>query len=194
MRKIDDERLLELFHSGVPQVTIAAEFQCSPAAVSKRLHRLLPLPDISHLTEKQRTFALEVAKGYSPTEAACRAYDCKDRSSAKVIGSEMMAKSEVKEAISEIMDSVGFTRRFKVQRLMHFAGHADGSVALKAIDMGLKLRDEYPGKGENVVGYNFTQVNLSQILQTNETPQEAVTGETVELDRYFRRATGEDNP
>ena len=57
------------------------------------------------LTAKQRVFIKELAKTLSPTEAAMRAYNCKDRLVARVIASENISKLNI--SMTELMDKMG---------------------------------------------------------------------------------------
>ncbi len=57
------------------------------------------------LTVKQRIFIKELTKTLSPTEAAMRAYDCKDRLVARVIASQNLSKLNI--SMTELMDKMG---------------------------------------------------------------------------------------
>ena len=61
--------------------------------------------DKKDLTVKQRLFIKELTKCLSPTEAAMRTYNCKDRLSARNIASENMAKLGI--TMTELMDRMG---------------------------------------------------------------------------------------
>ena len=59
------------------------------------------------LTPKQRMFLKELIATLSPTEAAMRSYNCKDRLSARVIASENLSKLNI--TMNDLMDKMGLT-------------------------------------------------------------------------------------
>ncbi len=61
------------------------------------------------LTFKQRKFLDEYLKCGNAAEAAMRSYDCKDRMSARNIGSENLAKLGIKDEIGFWLDEYGIT-------------------------------------------------------------------------------------
>ncbi len=63
------------------------------------------MPKTKGLTAKQRKFIKELTKTLSPTEAAMRAYNCKDRLSAKSIAHENLTKLDI--SMTELMDKMG---------------------------------------------------------------------------------------
>ena len=145
MRKTNDEEILKMLKEGKTQKEIATHFGVSPAAICKRVKRLLP-PSVSleNLTEKERKFAIEVASGKTQTQAALDSFDVSSRQSAKVMGSQLMAKPEIQMAVSELMEHHGMTKSYRVQRLKNHVDHADPNVSLKALDMSFKLDSSYP--------------------------------------------------
>lgn len=162
MRKIDDEKLLEMFKAGKLQKEIAAHFKVSPVAVCKRLKRLLPPPkSLENLTEKAKRFAIEVSKGRTATQAVLNSYEVGSMESAKVMGSQLMDKPEIKMAINELMDYHGLTRSYRIKKLKQHVDNNDPVVSLKALDMSLKLANEYPiNKNETApTQISYTQVN-----------------------------------
>jgi len=161
-RKIDDIRLLEMAKEKVPQKEMAKVFKVSEPAVSKRLRKLIPPPNLSHLTDKQAAFALAVAQGNTPTEAAFRAFDCKDRVSAKVMGCNMMKKPDINAGITELMDYHGLTRSYRVGKLRQHVDHVDPNVSLKALDQTWKLEGAYLEKHMN---YNLDFSDICRELE-----------------------------
>jgi hypothetical protein len=140
MRKIDNDLLLDLFKRGVPQKAIAAKLGVTPAAVCKKLKRLLPIPkSFQRLTDKQKQFVALKPKGLSATKAALESYNCKDVESAKVVGSKLMAKPEIQQSIRELMDTVGLTRRYRLSKLRQHVDNVDPTVSLRALDLSFKL-------------------------------------------------------
>ena len=63
MRKTDDETIIKMLGEGKTQKQVAEHFGVSPAAICKRVKRILPEPkSFENLTAKEQRFALEVAK------------------------------------------------------------------------------------------------------------------------------------
>jgi DNA-binding MarR family transcriptional regulator len=108
---IHDEKLMEMIKM---QKEIAAFFKVSPASVCKRLKRLKPPPDLSALTDKQRDFVVEVARGKNPAETALEVYDCKDKNSAKVLANTMMNDEGLITHIAKLMEHNGLSRTYRV--------------------------------------------------------------------------------
>ena len=146
-RKIDDSLLLEMFKSGKLQREIAEHFKCSPVAVSKRLKRLLPPPesvlDKYDLTPQQKQFVIQKAQGKSNTEAALVSYETGSRESAKVIGSQLMAKPEIQMSITDLMDYCGIDKPYRIRRLKNIIDCRDLNIAHKGLDMSFKLDGSY---------------------------------------------------
>ncbi|MBI5749542.1 MAG: terminase small subunit [Nitrospinae bacterium] len=155
-KKINDSELLKLFKQGMPQKDIAKHFGVSPVAVCKRLKRLIPPPkSLEKLTDKERRFAVEVVKGRTATQAALNSFDVSSMNSAKVIGSQLMQKPDVKMAIDDLMEYHGLTRSYRIQRLKEHVDHQDPVVSLKALDMGFKLTGEYAPEKHQTVSAQF---------------------------------------
>lgn len=152
MQKIDTNLLLKMIKEGKNQKECAKHFGVSPVAVCKKLKRLLPPPkSLENLTEKEKKFAIEVAKGKTATQAALNSFDVSSMNSAKVIGSQLMGKPEIKMAIEELMEYHGLTRSYRIVKLKDHVDHADPNVSLKALDMSFKLDGTYaPEKHQSV--------------------------------------------
>ncbi|MBI3755394.1 MAG: terminase small subunit [Deltaproteobacteria bacterium] len=145
MRKIDDKKLLEMIKQGKLQKEIAEHFKVSPVAVCKRLKRLLPPPkSLENLTAKEKKFAIEVSRGKTATQATLASYEVSSMNSAKVMGSQLMNKPEIKMAIEELMEWHGLTRSYRIKKLKEHTENRDPGVSLKALDMSFKLANEYP--------------------------------------------------
>lgn len=167
-KKIDDTILLNMLQEGKSQKEVAQHFGCSPVAVCNRLKRLLPPPQsLEALTEKEQRFALEVAKGRTQTQAALSSFEVSSMESAKVIGSQLMSKPAVKQAIEDLLEHHGLSRSYRVLRLRQHVDHADPNVSLKALDMSFKLDASYPPSKNlnvNVDAELFQPVDLSPYL------------------------------
>jgi hypothetical protein len=168
-RKIDDEVLITMLREGRLQKDIAAHFKVSPVAVCKRIKRLFPKPesilDKYSLTDKEKSFVLEKARGRSNTQAVIASqYEVTSMESAKVMGSQLMDKPEIRQAIDDLMEMKGIGRGFRVEKLGQHMKHKDPSVSLKALDMGFKLANDYPAqKNINLnVNADISPVDLSK--------------------------------
>jgi hypothetical protein len=165
-RKIHDERLLELLREGKQQKQIAHIMGVSAPAICQRLKRLLPLPDsLKSLTEKEQRFVLEKVKGKKTnTEAALLSYEAGSRESAKVIGSQLMDRPEIRKAIDDLMELKGIGREFRIEKLGQHMKNRDPNVSLKALDMGFKLANDYPAQ-RNInlnADLNITPVDIGR--------------------------------
>jgi len=173
-RKIDDEVLITMLRDGKLQKDIATFFKVSPVAVCKRIKRLFPKPetilDKYTLTDKEKSFVMQKAMGKSNTQAVIASqYEVTSMESAKVIGSQLMDKPEIQESITALMDVEGLTRRHRIRTLKgHVDNKADPHVSLKALDMALKLANDYPA-----------QKNINLNLNCDISP--------VDLSKYKRR-------
>ena len=107
-RKTNDAELLKLIDEGkLTRKEIAAHFGCSEPAISKRLYVLRPDGEplkIEALTERQKSFVVEMASGTSQTGAALKAFDISSYDSAKSIGHTLMKDPDIKAALQEIID------------------------------------------------------------------------------------------
>lgn len=169
-RKIDDNLLLAMIQEGKEQKEVATYFNCSPAAICKRLKRLSrPSPedvlDKYSLTDKQKAFCIEKAKGRTNTQAALAAYETSSMESAKVIGSQVMAKPEVRLAMDELMEHVGMGRGYRIRRLKSHVDNQDPIVSLKALDLSWKLDGSYAPDKHMVL-------DLGDLIQTGKSLDE----------------------
>lgn len=143
-RKTDDEIILKMLKEGKTQKEIAEHSGVSPVAIHKRVKRLLPPPkSLESLTEKEQRFVIEKAKGKTATQAVMDSYEVSSRESAKVMGSQLMAKPEIQKAINELMEYHGLTRSYRIQKLKTHVDNRDPNVSLKALDQSWKLDGSY---------------------------------------------------
>jgi transposase len=165
---INDNQLLEMYRAGKLQREIAEHFKVSPVAISKRLKRLLPqaddVLDKYRLTKKEKNFVVQKAKGKSNTQAALETYEAKSRTTAKVIGSQLMEKENVKLAIDELMDVHGLTKSYRVSRLRDHVDNRDPNISLKALDQTWRLDGSYKPEDEGD-RYNVLIINQIKDLQ-----------------------------
>lgn len=167
LRMIEDNMLLEMLKQGKQQKEIAEHFKVSPVAVCKRIKRLLPQPkSLDALSEKERKFCLAVSKGHTATQAALQSYEAGSLQSAKVIGSQLMDKPEIKMAIDELLDYHGLTRSYRVQRLKKHVDHVDPNISLKALDMSWKLDGNYAP--EKFLTANLHYQHVHEVVRKTE--------------------------
>lgn len=172
-RLLNSEELLRMYKEGKPQKDIAEHFNVTPAAVCKRLKRLLPLPEsVQSLTEKERRFVIEKAKGRTNVQAALASYECSSVQSAKSIGSQLLSKPAVITAIDELMDLHGLTKSYRVKRLKQHVDHTDPNVSLKGLDMSFRLDGSYSPE-KHIVG----QFSLVELLSRMHEGRKEVEGE-----------------
>lgn len=153
-RKTNDQEILRLLQEGKNQKEIALHFGVSPVAIHKRLKRLtLPPPpeSLQKLTKKEQKFCIAMAQGKTQTQAAMDSYDVTSRESAKVIGSQLMAKPEIQMSIPELMDYCVIDKPYRIRRLKQIIDSPDLNIAYKGLDMSFKLDGSYaPEKYLNV--------------------------------------------
>ena len=152
MRKTDDNVILQMLREGKTQKEIAEHFDVSPAAICKRVKKLLgKKPEsLERLTEKEQKFALAISEGKTQTQAALDSHDCSSLDSAKSMGYQLMQKPDIQTAVAEIMQETGLTRRYRVQKLKTHIDHPDPNVSLKGLDQSWKLDGAYTEKHVNV--------------------------------------------
>ena len=152
MRKIIDTELLKLLDEGKSQREIAKHFLCSEPAISKRLQKLrqqIPT-SIQKLTDKQKNFAIALATGESKTKAAALAYNVSTVDSARTIGKRLSADSDIQKTVAEILQGIGLTKTYRVNRLRELVDSIDQGVALRALEMTFKLDGSYSPEALNV--------------------------------------------
>jgi hypothetical protein len=88
------------------------------------------------MTPKQNRFLAEYSSGLNATEAAMRVYDCKDRDTARAIGSENLAKLN----ISEILGDLGLTDRRVGELVMEGLNDPDSVVRYRYLILAIKLK------------------------------------------------------
>jgi len=147
VRKTDDNIILKMLSEGKTQKEIAEHFGVSPAAICKRVKKINSALKVERslegLTDKQKNFALAIAEGKTQTQAALDSHECSSLDSAKNLGSQLMARQDIQNAVAELMQEEGLTRRYRVRKLKGHVDHADPNVSLKALDQSWKLDGAY---------------------------------------------------
>ena len=162
-RLTDDNIILKMLKEEKTQKQIAEYFGVSPVAIHKRIKRLIPLPgSLQKLTEKEQKFCIEKAKGKTATQAVMNSFEVTSRESAKVIGSQLMAKPEIQTAITDLMEYHGLTKSYRIQKLKNHVDNRDPNVSLKALDMSFRLDNSYPPSKNVNVNINIPLPDLSE--------------------------------
>lgn len=126
------------------------------------------MPKTKGLTLKQRKFVRELKRTFSPTEAAFRVYNCKDRLVARNIAHQNLAKLGI--SMQELMDKMGLDtqqdlddlKRLRIAQKPIVINNEvittdDYSTQVKALELTLKL------KGHLQSG---TNINVDQSKKT----------------------------
>jgi len=180
MRKTDDDTIIKMLNEGRTQKEIAAHFSVSPAAICKRVKKLLPEPEsLDQLTDKEQTFAVGISKGLTQTDAALEAFDVGSRASAKSLGSQLMAKPDIQIAVRDLMQQQGLTRTYRVRKLKQHVDNRDPNVSLKALDQSWKIDGAYT---EQHVHYHLNYAVLQKDLEEVESEIAALEVELRELE------------
>jgi len=146
VRRVDDEKLIEMLQDGTQQKAIARHFGVSPQYINKRIKQLRSYQEpesFSKLTEKKKKFVLAKAEGKSNVEAVKCAYDVTSNESAKAMGTALMKDPDVNVAISDLLHQEGIGRRRRIQRLRAMIECPDLSIVGKGLDIANRLTGEY---------------------------------------------------
>lgn len=173
-RKTNDQEILKLLQEGKNQKEIAQHFGVSPVAIHKRIKRLAPPPDMPHfnqLTDKEKKFVLGKVEGKSNIQAVMQSYDVTSKESAKVIGSQLMAKPEIQMSVTELMEYCGIDKPYRIRRLKQIIDSSDLNIAHKGLDLSFKLDGSYAPEKHLIYSLNFVQEiagDLMSLLQRIE--------------------------
>jgi hypothetical protein len=151
MRKVDDEKLLDMLHSGMQQKTIARLFGVSPQYINKRIGQLKSYeaseinepPTFATLTTAQKKFCISKAQGETNIAAVMQSYEVTSQKSAKSLGTTLMRNPSIQASIAELMDLHGLTKNDRIKQLKRLVYSKDGNVSLKALDQTWKLDGSY---------------------------------------------------
>lgn len=146
-------------------------------------------PSYKDWTVKQRLFFRYLIKTQSPTSAAMKAYDCKDRLVARNIGSSLLAKLGI--SMRELLDIIGLDseqdakdlkRLRSAKSIKHFAHEGrvitskvdqDNSTQLRALDLTQRIKGNIRETAPSPVFIdNSTHTHHTHIELKNKTPQE----------------------
>jgi hypothetical protein len=161
---VNDIKLEELFKQGKSLKEIGRELGVSHVAVFKRVKRLglVRLPEsLENLTDKQRAFVVAVASGQSRTSAVMQTYDVTTRESAKALQKTLMKDPAIATAITDLMESKGIGRDYRVEKLKEHLDSKDPVISLKSLDMAFKISgDEDAAKRNAQEEYTFLKIDL----------------------------------
>ena len=88
------------------------------------------------MTLKQATFIQEYTRQGNATEAAMQVYDCKNRKSARVIGSQNLAKLN----ISDVLEELGLTDKRIGELVIEGLNDSDSVVRYRYLVLAIKLK------------------------------------------------------
>lgn len=163
MKKVDDEKLLEMLEQGIEQKEIAAHFGCAPSYISKRKKQLMPPPAVEEpevfatLSEPQKKFVIAKVEGKTNVQAALDSYEVVSRDSAKSLGCEMMKNPVIQQSIAELMDNNDLSKEKRIKQLKTLVYHRDGNISLKALDQTWKLDGSYQPEQPQSITYEQVQ-------------------------------------
>jgi len=111
--------------------------------------------DKDGLTYKQRIFRSELFKTFNPTEAAMKAYDCKNKNVAAVIASQNLKKLNI--SFADLMERMGLTDEEDIKDLMRMR------KATKQISCNIYIKKNGEMKGADGNSLDFIEVDDNQI-------------------------------
>jgi len=151
--KVDVNEMLQLREQGWTQTALAERYGVSQPRIAKLIRRACPPPEpecMADLTPQERTFVKAKAVGVSNTQAAFMAYECKDRASAKSLGSITHKRPRIQAAIREWLEHVGLTPEYRAARLKSCTDSKDPNVILKALDQSHRILGDYSPERQEV--------------------------------------------
>lgn len=121
------------------------------------------------LRPKQRAFVKHYIQSLSPTDAATKSYNTKNKNSAGVIGAHLMHKPHVNQAIEDILESKGLSLDSVVEKHAQLLANAKVQRPMSLnevtnlIDKAYKLHQAYPAS-KSLVGH----INLNKQYESME--------------------------
>lgn len=123
------------------------------------------------LTYKQKAFVNEFVKTKNATLAAMSVYSVKNRSVARQIGSENLAKPYVKQSIDALLHASGYDPKSSISALIQNQEAGKGVKAtsgdsIRASELLLKLSGNFIEKNHTVsLSMNLDSLNTEQLLK-----------------------------
>ncbi len=130
----------------------------------------------NRLTVKQKLFVNEYIKTKNGTKAAMRVYDVKNKNTAKVIASQNLTKTNIRESIEKCLQAQGYNPRSSVQTLIEIqdmpSNKHSSSDRIRASELLLKLSGHLVEKSQTVsTNYTFDQridhMSYEELLEFN---------------------------
>lgn len=173
MKKVDDEKLIEMLEQKIPQKEIAAFFGCAESYITKRKKRLLTpnmdeLETFSGLTDQQKRFVLAKAEGQTNVQAVTNSYEVTSKESAKSLGTQLMQNPVIQKSLTELMNIHGLTREDRIKQLRKLVFHNDGNISLRALDQTWKLDGSYAPEQH----VNYTVADIRALVAAVELERE----------------------
>jgi len=168
MKKVDDEKLLEMLKQGIQQKVIAKHFGCSEPYITKRKKKLGAMKDpvsAEKLTEKEIVFVKELAKGKNGMEAALIAFDCNSKDSAKSIACKLLKEPDIKVFYDDLLAQVGIPRRRRAERTRDLIESNDYSAVAKGLDIANKLTGDYTERIEITGQFSTLDADVKAIKE-----------------------------
>ena len=156
LRKINDKQLLAMAKKKIPQKDIAAHFNCSEPAITKRLKYLgkKTPASLQKLTEKEKNFCLQYAQGKSATAAVMTSHDVSSRDSAKSYGSTLLKKPNIKAALSDIVNFYS-PKHARAEKLAQHIHEGSEPASLKGLELSFKLDKSFENNQKVMNSWNF---------------------------------------
>lgn len=175
MKRVDDEKLLEMLGQGIQQKQIAEFFGVVPSYITKRKKELQAAdieepPTFATLTDQQKKFVISKVEGKTNVLAVQDAYEVTSKDSAKSLGCAMMKNPAIQESIAELMDLNGLTKNDRIKQLKKWVYSRDGNVSLKALDQSWRLDGSYQAEKIDIMGQMTEVHSLVAILKKGQTP------------------------
>lgn len=126
---------------------------------------------MSKLTYKQRAFVNAFVKSRNATASAMDSYNVKNRSVARQIGSENLAKPYIRQSIDAILRASGYDPKSSIIALIDNQEAGKGIKAtagdsVRASELLLKLSGNFVDKHQAVsLSMNVDSMNMGQLLK-----------------------------
>jgi hypothetical protein len=187
MKKIDDEKLLQMLSENITQKEIAKRLGCVPSYITKRKKQLLATevvepPTYATLTDQQKKFCLAKAEGKTNMQAVTDSYEVTSSESAKSMATVLMKSPSIQASIAEIMDYHGLTNGACIKQLKTLVYSKDGNVSLKSLDQVWRLRGAYQVEPIRIeIDHRQLVVNLDAAIEALREQQGLEPGEVIDI-------------
>jgi len=157
-RKVDQNKIIELANSGMKASEISRILGISkPSAIEnlKKLGyervehgkwKLMEVPTMKGLKEKEKEYVRGRAEGLSQADAALKANMATTKASAASIGTRLEKREAINTPIQDMLYAAGIGRLDRANKLGELLHHQDANIALKAISESNKMDGVYEQK------------------------------------------------